>query len=402
MTNEKRLEKCLEKIEIRKQRLRESGITEPSKFGYVIRDLIAPLFRFGVSLLYPKSGCVHLGDFKRKDIERLTKGQPVIYAITHRSPYDVPRYIAYIIPHSYIISGDEKAYCCTINEYLMQLNGVLHFDREDKEDSRLIIERASRILKSKHSIMLAPEGVPNTYGRDMLKLYPGIIKMALNFNAVIIPIGTEINIIRDNKSGKIIGDVNYTMYEDYNEQSLFIPSNNTDLSMLHIYLKDLDFISIANNNKICYNIHNGKFILGNVIFCLEEILNKFVTSHPKLKEFLNEQTREYLTHCAILNEYNKMLIDSLDELEQRMMVLSNRINIEINRIHSKSQSEHEKNYNEYIDYFLDVHEKNAKKGRFTAYDVIDKFINNTTNESIIESETKKVMQGIEMILQSKI
>ena len=40
MTDKQRLEKALAKIEARKKRLREEGITEPSKLGYAMRDLI--------------------------------------------------------------------------------------------------------------------------------------------------------------------------------------------------------------------------------------------------------------------------------------------------------------------------------------------------------------------------
>jgi hypothetical protein len=60
MDDKRRLEKAIAKIEARKQRQRENGITEPSKLGYAIRDLIAPLFRGAVGLMYPKSGHVCL------------------------------------------------------------------------------------------------------------------------------------------------------------------------------------------------------------------------------------------------------------------------------------------------------------------------------------------------------
>jgi hypothetical protein len=50
MTDNQKLEKALVKIEARKQRQRETGITEPSRLGYALRGLIAPLFRFGVIL----------------------------------------------------------------------------------------------------------------------------------------------------------------------------------------------------------------------------------------------------------------------------------------------------------------------------------------------------------------
>ena len=52
------------------------------------------------------------------------------------------------------------------------------------------------------------------------------------------------------------------------------------------------------------------------------------------------------------------------------------------------------NEHQYVDYFLDVHEKVAKKGRSTAYEEIDRYINKTTDGSIIESSSRKIIEGI--------
>ena len=71
---------------------------------------------------------------------------------------------------------------------------------------------------------------------------------------------------------------------------------------------------------------------------------------------------------------------------------------EIDNRHPKSQEEHERNFKEYIEYFLDVHEKVAKKGRSNAYDEVDRFINKTTDESIITGVTEKVKAGINQII----
>jgi 1-acyl-sn-glycerol-3-phosphate acyltransferase len=399
MTNEKRLEKALAKIEIRKQRLREKGITEPSKFGYVMRDLIAPLFRFGVSLLYPKRGNVHLGNTTKKDIKRITKGMTIIYAPCHRGIFDVAKLIAYVLPHNYLVSGDERSFYCTIIEPFLTLNGVIHFDRKDPVDSGMIIERATRILKANQAITIYPEGTPNVYSRDMLKLFPGVIKIALDTDTIIIPVGNQIDVVRHKKSGKIISDVNYTMYEDYNEQELFRPSDDVVLSTLHSHLKDLSYIDIVEIKTMEQFIHNGKFVVGNINFDLEELLNNFLLSHPKLNDFVNEQTREYLIRCAILYEYNKMIISSLNILESRMVALSNKINTEINRRNPKCQAEHERDRRDYVEFCLDVHERVAKKGRSNDWEEFGKYINRTTDKSVVESVTKKVMQGLEMILQ---
>ena len=101
--------------------------------------------------------------------------------------------------------------------------------------------------------------------------------------------------------------------------------------------------------------------------------------------------------CAVLCEYNNMLINSLNVLEERMIALSEKINSELDKRHPITQEERERNSREYVEYYLDVHERIAKKGRSTAYEEIDKYINKTTNESIIESTTKKVQKGLELL-----
>jgi 1-acyl-sn-glycerol-3-phosphate acyltransferase len=400
MTESKRLEKALAKIEVRKKRLREEGITEPSMLGYAMRGLIAPLFRFGISLMYPRSGHVHLGNIKKKDIKRLTTGCPVVYAVAHRSILDAPRVISYAVPHSYLIVGSEKDFYCTVNEFLIDLNGVLFFDRDDRTDRRLIIERASRILASNHSIQIYPEGIENLYSRQMLKLYPGVINIALNTRATVVPVGNETHILRDKRSGRIISDINYTMYEDYSgEHLLFRPCDNDNLLTLHDQFKDLSYIDIVDDRKMECFISNGKFVCGSVFLDLDEKLQEFLTSHSKLKDFSNECTKGYLMRCAVLCEYNNMLISSLNELEKRMVALSEKINIELDKRHPITTEEREMNSREYVDYWLDVQAKVAKKGRSTAYNEIDRYINKTTDESIIESTTNKVLKGLTLLRQ---
>ena len=398
MTDNQRLQKALAKIEKRKQRQREKGITEPSKFGYVMRDLIAPLFRGAVSLMYPKSGCVLLGNINKRDIKQLTRGSPVIYAVTHRGILDVPRIIAHAIPHSYLISGGESVFYCTANEYLLDLNGVLLFDRLDRIDRKLVIERAYGILESNHSIHTYPEGIQNVYGKHMLKLYPGVINMALNTGAIVVPVGNEIHILRDKQSGKIVGDINYTMYEDYfGGLSLFRPGDDIDLATLHDHLNGFSYIDIVDSKKMERFICDGKFICGSVVFDLDKKLQEFLTSYPKIINFSNKHTKGYLSQCAILCEYNNMLLKSLSVLEARMTELSDKINIELDKRHPMSPEERERNSREYADYWLDVYMKSAKKGRMTIKNELDRYINRTTDESIIESVTNKVMQGLEIL-----
>jgi hypothetical protein len=70
---------------------------------------------------------------------------------------------------------------------------------------------------------------------------------------------------------------------------------------------------------------------------------------------------------------------------------------EIDKRYPISQEERERNEREYVNYFLNVHEKVAKKGRSTAYDEIDRYINRVTDESIISSASIKMIDGMRQI-----
>jgi cell fate (sporulation/competence/biofilm development) regulator YmcA (YheA/YmcA/DUF963 family) len=234
--------------------------------------------------------------------------------------------------------------------------------------------------------------------------------MALDSNAIIVPIGNEIHILRDAQSGKISGDINYMMYEDYPQQSLFRPSDDSDLVLLHGYIKNTDYTNVLTNKEVEGLIENEQFRLGNMTFDLSVKMSELLEAHPLVSDFykklsaetddsaLMQKVNDYLLKCAIVYEYRTRITSCLNVLEQRMKTLSDRIIVEIDKQHPISQEERERNEREYVDYFLDVHEKVAKKGRSTAYDEIDRYINKVTDESIIRSASSKMINGMRQIM----
>lgn len=414
MNDSQRLEQAIRKMEQRKENLKTNGIPNQSTIGNTFRDFIAPGFSAAVGLAYKKDGVVILGETKPEDAKKLTSEFPVIYSPAHRGTFDAPRFIAYGVPHSYVVTGDERVFYCTLNEHLLDLNGIIYFDREDPKDSKLLIDRVSKVLESgsrfekHHSVLLTPEGVPNVYGRENLKLYPGIIKMALNTGAVIVPIGNELNIIWDKEGKKIIGDTNYMMYENYKEQSLFRPSDDLYLAQMHNQFKNVDYIATVNNKDMEKYIHNNRFTIGNIDFNLEDSLMKFLETHPEVREFISqlrrmdgidfEQVIDYLKRCTVIKELYNRQIESLNVLDSRMRVLSDKINAVIDLRHPKTKEERERDSREYINFYLDVVKKTGKKGPTNAEREIDCFINRTTEETIIASETKKVLEGLKLLL----
>ena len=354
--------------------------------------------------MYSKKDCIRLGHVTLEDIKEVSKNQPVLFSITHRSTFDAPRIIAYFTPHSYIISGDEKAFYYTLNEYLLELNGILHFDRTDKTDSRIIIDRASHLLNMKENIAICPEGVPNVYGREMFKLYPGIVKMALNSDALIIPVGNEIYVKRNDK-GQIIGDVSYYKYEDYEEVELIKPSNDTHLKELHNLLNNTNYQNVIENNVIDKHITGNNLEIGNITYNIDDLVLSFFKRHHEFKHlYLSNDgvVKEYLIKCAIIAEYNRLLTKSLDLLQDRMEVLSKDINEEISSIYSFTDYDYIHNHDGYIDFYLKTVEETSKKGKSDAYHEIDRFINETTEESIIRSESKKINKTIQKVRKNNL
>jgi hypothetical protein len=311
-----------------------------------------------------------------------------------------------------VISRAELFYELTGFGILYRLGGMIYFDKTDRVDSALMIERSIRTLRSGNSIAIYPEGTPNVYGREMFNLYPGVIRLALETGAIVMPVGNEINIIRDKNSKKIIGDTNYYMYEDYNGgQTFFRPSDDIYLSTLFKHFNNQSYTSAVDNTEVESFIHNGKFISGDIVIDLEGLMKEFLQSHPSLDAFyhkfiqtqtnntsLLERVNAYLVRCSLIWEFRRKQTACLDILHQRMAALSSKICNEIDIRHPKSPEEHEQNSREYVDYYIKTLEKMAKIEQGNAYDVIDKYINITTAESTIASDTKKVLQGLELII----
>ena len=340
MTNSQRLEKAFAKIEARKQKLRENGIPESSKFGYWARGLVAPLFIKLVAAAYPKTGAVVLGDTTRDDVQKMIKNNPGIFSPAHRGAYDISRLIAHAVPHSVFVTGGEITFYATPLDPLFRIYGTRFFNRKDPWDGAMIIEIVSKDIMNNQSLIWFPEGTPNSHNQNMLKLYPGIIKIALNTGASIYPMGNELHIIRDQKTGKINGDINYFMYEDYSGgQKPYRPGDDESLAKMHRELKGISYKSAATNHDIESYINGGSFEIGSIRFSLEDELALLIKSHPDIGRFYHEAKAS--TDGAV---------------------------IEV-----------------------------AKKGRMTAYDEIDKYINKTTAESMVESMTKKVLKGLEML-----
>lgn len=126
------------------------------------------------------------------DDEREKTARPIIYAITHICKKDIEMVSEAIKSHYYLLEGDFESIHDTLDGIFLGLNGVLYFNEKDKIDRHKVKERMEEVLKNGGYIMYFPEGTWNLTAELLLNpLYPGIIEVAKNANAIIVPIAIE-------------------------------------------------------------------------------------------------------------------------------------------------------------------------------------------------------------------
>ena len=139
--------------------------------------------------------------------ERKKTSKPVIYAITHVGMYDVQLVSEAIKKHQYTFMGDPETMYRTFDGFIMNLNGVVYCDLDDKgekiekdgkqvvireNDKKIAKQVAVDQLKNGNNLMFYPEGVWNLSANlPMLPLFPGIIDIALETGCEIIPVAIE-------------------------------------------------------------------------------------------------------------------------------------------------------------------------------------------------------------------
>ncbi len=124
--------------------------------------------------------------------EHTETNKPVIYAITHMGKFDYQIVSEAIKAHQIPFAGDPETTYRTFDGALLELNGVIYCDTEDKVDRSVASDTSIELLKNGHNLLLYPEGVWNLSSNLlMLPLFPGIIRMAMNTGVDIVPVAVE-------------------------------------------------------------------------------------------------------------------------------------------------------------------------------------------------------------------
>lgn len=126
------------------------------------------------------------------DDRRIETSRPKIYAVTHIGKYDIEVISEAIKEHTYILSGDFENLHGILDGTFLEVNGILYVNENDKKDRRKIKQVMKDKLTAGANIMYFPEGTWNmSPNLLMLKLFPGILEVALETGAEIIPVGIE-------------------------------------------------------------------------------------------------------------------------------------------------------------------------------------------------------------------
>ncbi len=157
-----------------------------SRTGFQIRRFINPLLR-KFTLISTTSKCKFI--LHRK--EPVPKGHQFIYAPTHTFKDDTALTMKAIDDHTYILFGSIPQFYHTFDGISSWINGVIMVERTDKESRRSAMAKMEHYMGFGGNLMLYPEGVwdksPNLL---MLKLYPGIYRIAAKSKALVVPVAT--------------------------------------------------------------------------------------------------------------------------------------------------------------------------------------------------------------------
>ena len=118
--------------------------------------------------------------------------RPIIFSVSHIGYYDVEVTLQVIKRQVYLLSDDEETMYRTFDGWYFDRTGVIYIDNDDKEDVNVAFKTAIKYLNQGLNVYWCPEGTwnltPNTL---ILPLHIGIVRAALETNALIVPISLD-------------------------------------------------------------------------------------------------------------------------------------------------------------------------------------------------------------------
>lgn len=156
--------------------------------SFELRKKIHPLMMIALKIdrILNKEKVIIIGD-KRKPHHK-----PVIFAATHIGGNDIMRVFEAIKEHAYIMLGDPGIVYVNEIRLFLELNGFIPVDTRDKEDRKIAYTRSVEVINNNVNMLIFPEGAYNVFEHlPIMKIFPGVVRMAKETNSEIIPIAIE-------------------------------------------------------------------------------------------------------------------------------------------------------------------------------------------------------------------
>ncbi len=156
--------------------------------GVKLRKALHPVLVWGLKIMHLISGqkITVIGD------KRIPTGRPVIFAATHIGWNDIEMIFTAVGTHAYLFWGDPRESYRTMDGFLLDLNGTIICDTDNKNDRYFGKENCVRWLKQGGNLLIFPEGAWNTTeSLPTMPLYTGTAEMAIRSGAEIVPVAIE-------------------------------------------------------------------------------------------------------------------------------------------------------------------------------------------------------------------
>ncbi len=176
-----------------------------SKSGIILRQIINPVFR-RLIILTCKAKLVKEG------MPNLPKDRPIIFAGTHGFRDDIAFSLNSIDRNAYVLYASIPDFFESVDGIGLWINGTVLFDRKKKDSRKSSKPKMIRAINEGADILMFPEGVWNkTPNLVVQKLFPGIYDVAVQTNAIIVPVATILE--KDKGYSKVGEPFDITQYD---------------------------------------------------------------------------------------------------------------------------------------------------------------------------------------------
>ncbi len=184
-----RLKMPLSELERYYREQRKESFENNEPFSHVkLRKMLHPILLCCLKILHLFCGqkITVIGD------QRVLADHPIIFAATHIGWNDIEMIFTAIKDHAYLFWGDPRESYKTMDGFLLDLNGAIICDTDDKADRYISKENCVRWLQQGGNLLIFPEGVWNTSENQLVQyLFPGTAEMAIRTGSDIVPIAIE-------------------------------------------------------------------------------------------------------------------------------------------------------------------------------------------------------------------